>query len=216
MNFGTDGKLYIAVGDNDNSANAQKLSNLKGKMLRINADGTIPQDNPFYDNEKAEGKDKAIWARGLRNPFSFAVHPVAGTIFINDVGEHKWEEINEGAKGANYGWPRYEGSASDSGYEDPVYAYQHGNTPDTGCAITGGAFYSPKTAQFPSEYQDDYFFADYCSGWIRRFDPVQKTAYSFKAISNESPVDLKTGDDGALYFLARGTGSVEKISYNTG
>lgn len=214
INFGEDGKLYVAVGDNNRSANAQSLRNLKGKMLRINADGTIPKDNPFY--EMAAGKDRAIWALGFRNPFSFDIQHDTGRIFTNDVGEQTWEEINEVAKGANYGWPYYEGSESNPGYEDPVYAYQHGNAANAGCAITGGAFYNPKTAQFPSDYQGDYFFADYCSGWIRRFDPVQETVVSFKAGSNESPVDLKTGDDGALYFLARNTGSVEKISYSTG
>lgn len=215
MSFGTDGKLYIAVGDNDKGANAQKLSNLKGKVLRINPDGTIPQDNPFYADERAEGRDKAIWTLGFRNPFSFAFQPGTGRLFINDVGEQAWEEINEGVKGANYGWPRYEGAESDPLYEDPVHAYRHGGSESTGCAITGGAFYDPATVLFPAEYVGDYFFADYCSGWIRRLDLDQGgTTDLFKASSNEAPIDLKTGDDGALYFLARGTGSVERIQYN--
>src|SRR5207302_4938298 len=84
IHFGPDGKLYIGAGENANGANSQTLSNLLGKMLRINPDGTIPADNPFYNT--AAGKDRAIWALGLRNPFSFAFQPGTGRMFIDDVG----------------------------------------------------------------------------------------------------------------------------------
>jgi glucose/arabinose dehydrogenase len=112
IHFGEDGKLYVAVGDNANSGNAQSLRNLKGKIVHINKDGTIPQYNPFYN--RATGRNRAIWALGLRNPFSFAIQPHTGKMFINDVGEQIWEEINRRAAGANYGWPRYEGPESNS------------------------------------------------------------------------------------------------------
>src|SRR5918998_467294 len=105
IDFGKDGKLYVAVGDNANGENAQSLGNLKGKILRINKDGTIPRDNPFY--KRATVRNRVIWALGLRNPFSFAIQPHKGKVFINDVGEQTWEEINQGTAGANYGWPRY-------------------------------------------------------------------------------------------------------------
>jgi glucose/arabinose dehydrogenase len=111
LDFGKDGKLYVATGYNDTPGDAQKLTNLFGKMLRINKDGTVPTDDPFYS--KASGDNRAIWARGLRNPFKFAVQPTTGTIFTNDVGENTWEEINRGAPGANYGWPVHEGVADD-------------------------------------------------------------------------------------------------------
>jgi glucose/arabinose dehydrogenase len=81
MHFGPDGKLYIAVGENANGANAQSFSNLLGKMLRINPDGTIPTDNPFFST--ATGNNRAIWALGLRNPFTFAFQPGTGRMFIN-------------------------------------------------------------------------------------------------------------------------------------
>ena len=84
MHFGPDGSLYIAVGENANRNNAQTLDNLLGKMLRINADGTIPTDNPFVN--QATGDNDAIWALGLRNPFTFAFQPGTGRMFINDVG----------------------------------------------------------------------------------------------------------------------------------
>src|ERR671921_633170 len=101
LDFGADGKLYISTGDNV-GGNTQTLQNLLGKMLRINKDGTIPTGNPFYAS--ATGNNRAIWALGLRNPFKFAVQPGTGTIFINDVGHNDFEEINQGAAGANYGW----------------------------------------------------------------------------------------------------------------
>lgn len=212
IHFGRDGKLYVAVGENANGANAQSLRNLKGKMLRINKDGTIPQDNPFYD--RATGNNRAIWALGLRNPFSFAIQPRTGKMFINDVGEQRWEEINRGAKGANYGWPRYEGPESDPRYRNPVFAYRHGSTNTTGCAITGGAFYNPTTRQFPGGYVGDYFFADLCSGWIRRLDSATGAVSGF-ATGLNGPVDLKVSKNGILYYLSRGSGagSVGKIRY---
>lgn len=215
IHFGKDGELYIAVGENARPSAAQSLGNLLGKMLRINKDGTIPSDNPFYT--QATGNNKAIWARGLRNPFSFAVQPGTGRIFINDVGQHKWEEINEEQKGANYGWPTCEGNActgpEPANYVSPIFTYLHGSSETTGCAITGGAFYNPGTVQFPAEYVGDYFFADFCSGWIRKLDPATNAVEGFKASSGERPVDLKVSQDGDLYFLARGTGSVERIQY---
>jgi glucose/arabinose dehydrogenase len=212
IHFGRDGKLYVGVGENDNGANAQSLRNLKGKMLRINKDGTIPQSNPFYD--RATERNRAIWALGLRNPFTFAIQLPTGQMFINDVGEQRWEEINRGAAGANYGWPRYEGPESDPSYRNPIFAYRHGNTNITGCAIAGGAFYNPTNRQFPSSYVSDYFFADLCSGWIRRLDSATGAVSGF-ATGLSRPVDLKVSKDGSLYYLSRGggAGSVGKIRY---
>jgi glucose/arabinose dehydrogenase len=209
IHFGGDGKLYVAVGDNAKSDNAQSLSNLKGKMLRINKDGTIPRYNPFY--KRATGSNRAIWALGLRNPFSFAVQPHSGKVFINDVGEQRWKEIDRGAAGANYGWPRYEGPESDPKYRNPVFAYRHGSTKTTGCAITGGAFYNP-TRQFPRGYVGDYFFADFCSGWIRRLDAATGDVTGF-ATGLANPVALEVSKGGGLYYLNRGAGSVGKIRY---
>lgn len=208
LNFGPDGKLYVAVGENANGPNAQTLANLHGKMLRINKDGTIPTDNPFF--AAATGRNRAIWALGLRNPFTFAFNPNQSQMFINDVGQSTWEEINDGIAGANYGWPETEGPTTDPRFTSPRYAYNQAGTP---CAITGGAFYSPETLQFPTEYLNDYFFADFCAGWIRRLDPSNNSVTTF-ATGIASPVDLKVGDDGSLYYLARGAGAVYKVSYS--
>lgn len=209
MHFGTDGKLYIAVGDNAVPANAQTLNNLLGKMLRINKDGTIPSDNPFYNT--ATGKNRAIWAMGLRNPFTFSIQPGSGRLFINDVGQGAWEEINDGLAGANYGWPNCEGVCNppDDDFVDPFYTYA--NNAST-CAITGGAFYNPTTNQFPGEYSGDYFFADFCAGWIRRIDLTTKAVTTFATGINRA-VDLKVAADGSLYYLARNDDAVYRVEY---
>ena len=211
IHFGRDGKLYIAVGDNANRENSQSLDNLAGKMLRINKDGTIPTDNPFY--ESATGQNRAIWALGLRNPYTFAVQPGSGRIHINDVGQNLWEEINVGIKGGNYGWPLYEGPNNDPRYEDPIFAYRHGSTATTGCAITGGDFYNPGRGQFPQTYFGDYLFADICGGWIRRYDLSTKTVSGFATGLNK-PLDLEVGPGGSLFYLSRGSNAVYRIVYN--
>jgi glucose/arabinose dehydrogenase len=206
--FGPDGKLYAAVGENANGANAQTLTNVLGKMLRLNADGSIPTDNPFFSS--ATGKNRAIWALGLRNPFTFAFHPGVNQMFINDVGQNTWEEIDDGLAAANYGWPTTEGTTTDPRFVSPRYTYDHSSG---NCAITGGAFYAPMTPQFPADHLHDYFFADYCGGWIRKLDPSNGNTVVTFATGIPSPVDLKVGDDGALYYVARGSGSVYRIDY---
>jgi hypothetical protein len=213
MHFGPDGRLYVAVGENANRNNAQSFSNLLGKMLRINSNGTIPTDNPFV--AQTSGVNEAIWAMGLRNPFTFAFQPGTGRMFINDVGEVTWEEINDGIAGSNYGWPQTEGPTSASGVRAPLFAYQHGSGSTTGCAITGGAFYNPSTVQFPSTYVGRYFFADFCSGWIRTFTPSSGATAGF-ATGLSSVVDIKVRSDGTLWYLQRGgspAGQVHRVRF---
>jgi glucose/arabinose dehydrogenase len=210
LHFGPDGNLYVAVGDNANGANAQTLSTRLGKMLRITSTGGIPTNNPFFN--QATGDNRAIWALGLRNPFTFSFQPGVGRMFINDVGQNIWEEINDGIAGSNYGWPTCEGFCNppNANFRDPIFAYA--NDAQT-CAITGGAFYNPQVPQFPSNYIGNYFFADFCGGWIRKLDPAQGNAVTDFATGISSPVDLKVSPDGFLYYLARGTGSVNRIGF---
>ncbi|HEX6715893.1 MAG TPA: PQQ-dependent sugar dehydrogenase, partial [Pyrinomonadaceae bacterium] len=144
---------------------------------------------------------------GLRNPFTFAFQPGTGRMFINDVGQNTWEEINDGIAGSNYGWPDTEGFTTNPAFRSPLFVYGHGISDTTGCAITGGAFYNPGTMQFPQNFVGKYFFADLCSGWIRLFDPAAGTASGF-AMGISVPVDLKVGVDGTLYYLARGSGGI--------
>jgi glucose/arabinose dehydrogenase len=207
IHFNIDGKLYIGVGDNANGSNAQNMTTPLGKMLRINSDGTMPTDNPFYAT--TTGASRAIWAYGFRNPFTFGVQPGTGKIFVNDVGDNgakRWEEINELKRGGNYGWPNAWGLLGAADGEKPVHAYQEG-----GCAITGGAFYNPSVVSFPAEYIGQYFFADYCGGWIRILDTTTKSVKEFQS-GLASPVDLQVGPDGSLYVLSA-RGNIQKISY---
>jgi glucose/arabinose dehydrogenase len=201
LHFGPDGKLYVAVGENANGANAQSMTIPFGKMLRFNDDGTIPTDNPFYGS--TTGINRSIWAKGLRNPFTFGFQPGTGRMLINDVGENTWEEINDGAAGANYGWPNREGTGGAPTYVDPIYFYGHSSNPSlvTGQAIVGSAFYNPATVQFPAEYVGSYFFGDYVAGWVKRLDLLNGNAvYSFW--NNTSAItDVQVGPDGALYVL---------------
>lgn len=210
IHFGPDGKLYIAVGENATTSNAQTLSNMLGKVLRINSNGSIPTDNPFFN--QTTGNNRSIWALGLRNPFTFAFQPGTGRMFINDVGASTWEEINDGIAGSNYGWPSTEGTTSNPTFRSPLFAYQHGGSSTTGCAIAGGAFYNPTTVRFPASFVGKYFFADLCSGWIRVFDPVSRTASGF-ATGIAQPVDLKVSTDGSLYYLARGSNSLFRVQF---
>ncbi len=210
LHFGIDGKLYVGVGDNANGMRAQNLAEPFGKMLRFNDDGSIPADNPFYASQS--GIARAVWAYGLRNPFTFAIQPGSGRLYINDVGEDTWEEINLGAAGANYGWPSSEGpDRIAAGMSAPLFAYKHragvppGSGPGgfiTGFSIAGGAFY-PVGGTFPAAYRGNYFFADYISSFVARLDLANNNAvYTFARLSG-NPVDLRAGTDGALYVLTR-------------
>ncbi len=217
IHFGPDGKLYIATGENAVPSNAQSLANRLGKILRINSDGTIPADNPVsFPNlgGSPSGVNRAIWAVGLRNPFTFTFQPGTGRMHINDVGQNTWEEINLGTAGANYGWPSCEGSCQLLGMTNPIYEYSSAS--GSTCAITGGAFYNPTTPTFPAQYIGEYFFADFCGGWLKTIDPLNPpatgTAPDF-ATGINLPVDIQTANDGSLYYLARGTNSVFRVQY---
>jgi glucose/arabinose dehydrogenase len=215
IHFGPDGKLYIAAGENANPPNSQVLTNVLGKILRINSDGTIPSDNPFFHD--TTGKGQAIFALGLRNPYTFAFQPGTGRMFINDVGQDSWEEIDDGVAGSNYGWPDTEGNTgtpptSPGSYRGPLYTYAHGSDTFEGEAITGGAFYNSTTQQFPAEYAGEYFFADYINGWIHVFNPTTGDVTEF-ATGIAAPIDLHVTGDGSLYYLARDAGEVMRVSF---
>jgi glucose/arabinose dehydrogenase len=211
MQFGPDGKLYVGIGDNGEAVYAQTFDSYHGKILRINPDGSVPPGNPFTSGS---AQQQRVWSYGVRNPFTIAFQPGTGKLFVNDVGGNTWEEINDAtAGGKNFGWPYSEGGGSS--YSNPLYAYGHGSSGGTGCAITGGTFFNPSSTNYPSTYTGRYFYIDFCSNWIDMLTLSGGSATRSNFASNiaGSPVSLITGTDGNLYFLSRDNSAVYKITY---
>ncbi len=178
--FGPDGYLYITLGDggsaDDPAGRGQSLSELLGSILRIDPlEGggyAVPSDNPFVGTA---GALQEIWSYGLRNPWRISFDPATGDLYIADVGQRRWEEVNvstaaDGAgRGLNFGWSVMEGPecfrdspCPQEGLELPVVSYDHGD----GCSITGGFVY--RGAAIPA-LRGHYFYSDYCGGWVRSF-----------------------------------------------
>lgn len=207
--FGKDGKLYISTGENANGGYAQDKSNLLGKLLRIEKDGSIPKDNPHY--QEYEGENRAIVALGFRNPFSIAVQRKTGLLYLSDVGAN-FEQIEAYESGVapvavNYGWPGIDGSRRNQqqppGYREPVYAYDHGR--GDGVALCGGDFYEPEKPgadAFPAEYAGRFFFSDY-KGWIKSIDPAKPAERADFAGKINRAIDVDTAPDGALWYIER-------------
>jgi len=207
------GLLYVAVGENANGANAQNLDTYLGKILRINPDGSVPAGNPFTTGSEQR---RRVWAYGLRNPYTFSVQPGTGRIFINDVGQGTWEEIDDAtAGGLNFGWPTAEGNSTNAAFTNPVFAYPHGSGDGAGCAITGGTFFNPASTNYPAAYRGRYFFQDLCNRWINMLDLSGATAarLPFATGLGGDALSIDVGTDGNLYYLERSTGALFKIIY---
>ena len=210
LRFGTDGKLYVGVGDAGVSMNAPNLSTPLGKLLRFNDDGSIPSDNPFCTTQG--NLACAVWAYGLRNPFTLAVQPQTGRIHISDVGSVTWEEIDVAARSANYGWPASEGPRGVTGdITGPLFTYNHnaasppGSGPGgffVGSCVIGGGFY-PDSGPFPAPWRGGYFFADCVAAFVGFIDLNNgNAAYSFGTVPSP-PVGLLVTRGGAVLTLQR-------------
>lgn len=178
VQFDPDGYLWVALGDGGlGDDSSQDLSSLQGNLLRIDVDSgdpyAIPSENPYLDTD--DGRDE-IWAHGLRNPWRFSIDHPTRLVYIGDVGQANWEEINVASidsPGLDFGWPNFEGTdcyqPSDgcdmTGWEAPTLAYGH----DAGCSVTGGYVY--RGTALP-ELTGHYFYADWCNGMIRSFKYV--------------------------------------------
>ncbi|MGI8951782.1 MAG: PQQ-dependent sugar dehydrogenase [Chitinophagaceae bacterium] len=221
LKFGPDGYLYIGLGDGgsggDPNNNAQNPMSRLGKMLRIDVHHgnpyAIPPTNPFVDSV---GYKKEIWALGMRNPWRFSFDSQTGDLWIGDVGQDAWEEIDyqkaNDAGGENYGWRCYEGNhpynldscKSKLNYTFPIYNYQHKNGD---CAVMGGFVYRGKL--YPNMV-GKYFYCDYCSG---RFKMIYNdgTNWVNKVLLNTddySFVSFGVDHNNELYVVNKSTGII--------
>jgi glucose/arabinose dehydrogenase len=219
IRFGPDGYLYIGLGDGGSAGDpgnrAQDRSNLLGKILRIDVDRTsrgssygIPTDNPF----NAPGERPEIFALGLRNPWRFSFDRASGDLWVADVGQNGWEEIDRLKKGGNYGWNVVEGEAcfkprflcGKERYDAPVHVYPHSQ----GASVTGGFVYRGATKP---ELLGRYIYGDFVSGkiWALTLDGKQNVELLDTALNISS-----FGEDaaGEIYVLSYSDGGVYKLS----
>ena len=250
LQFGPDGMLYFTIGDDGDDCAAQDSISLKGVMLRLDVHSLppgaggppdrellVPADNPFAGSSVTDRR--LIYAEGLRNPFSFDVDPVTGSVFIADVGYQTYEEIDLlSGQGRNFGWPLFEGPGQHipECLEDfphgvstpPVYAYDRQNI--AAAVISAGVYHrgSCASCSFPSEYEGDYFFADFFQGFIRRLKQVEGV-WSLAPPAPGQPMagnwgwglrelgSFSVGPDGSLWYcrtsveFSPGTGSIGRI-----
>jgi glucose/arabinose dehydrogenase len=225
--FGADGYLYTSLGDGgsggDPQNNGQKKATHLGKILRldVNFDSIpyykVPADNPFVGQTAYFPE---IWSTGLRNVWRFSFDRLTGDMWMGDVGQNEWEEINfepanEG--GHNYGWRCYEGTHTyntngclpDSVLTKPVYEYNHVSA--NGCSVTGGFVY--RGSKYPAMY-GQYIFADYCSGRFWRSVPNGDGTFTTSVLANLTAYQYTSfGEDykGELYVATHGSGRIQRI-----
>jgi glucose/arabinose dehydrogenase len=223
--IGPDGMLYIGLGDggsaDDPDRRALDLDDLLGKILRIDPAGdpyTVPADNPFVGVDDARPE---IWTYGLRNPWRFSFDAATGDLWIGDVGQGSWEEIDhapatdgrDAGKGLNFGWSAFEGThrfnddQPTEGALPPIYEYSH----DDGCSVTGGEVYRGSAVPGLAGW---YVFADYCQGTVWALEIVSGDDGTLSAgeridIGQSADVAaIEPGPDGELYVLSLSQGVI--------
>ena len=228
LRFAEDGALFVSLGDgsfsaerNDLSYRAQDLDTLNGKILRLNpATGDGLPDNPFYSAATPHSARSRVWAYGMRNPFRFAIRPGTNVPYVGIVGWNSYETLVRATRGANAGWPCFEGFVARPEYDaSPICAnvkplpaeagYPHsGNN----ASITGGDFNTG--ANFPADMRGDYFFGDYSQQVLRRarLNPDGRVrSVSVFARGVGDVVDIQFGPDGALYYLNVFSGALRRV-----
>ena len=240
--IGPDGSLLVGMGDASSasfadarSRRAQDLTQPHGKILRIDpTTGAGRADNPFFDPAAPASWRSRVYAYGLRNPFRFALDPSSGALVAGDVGWRSWEEVDRILPGGNYGWPCYEGPSKVSGHTSapvctqlyarsqtvvtPLVTYPH--VAGEHASVTGGTWYTGDS--YPEAYRNAYVYGDYARQmlWTLRLDdagrvevPPQATGFGREV---GSPVDIKSGPNGDVYFADNTTGLVQRLRYAPG
>ena len=220
--FGPDGKLYIAVGDGggagDPNDNAQNLNSLLGKILRLDVtlpSPYVPSDNPFVGMENIKSE---IWDYGVRNPWKFSFDSETGNLWIADVGQNEFEEINrlDNSGGQNLGWRCFEGNEvydqsgncpDDSEVTFPLAQYSHNNSGQFKCSVTGGYVY--RGAEY-TNFQGLYFFADYCSDEIGTVDANGNIIY-YGPFPGNNFTTFGVDNNNNLYVAGIQSGKIYKI-----
>lgn len=223
IHWGFDGKLFISVGESGCCPeDAQGLDTLRGKILRINPNGTIPRDNPFYNTA---GARKETYAYGFRNPWRFARRESNQSYVVADVGQHTWEEIDSLGAGKNYGWPDYEGpcpkqnlacdpdSVNYGSTTKPIHWYNHISGTETGTVIAGGVF--AEGSNYPAPYADAYFYGDTGAGWVHglTMDGSNNVTGQFEFDDPGSPVSFARDADGNVYVVNHNDGVIYEYVY---
>lgn len=236
--FSSDGMMFVSTGDaaaSDGkelrSLRAQNVDALQGKILRVTPGGLGVDSNPFWNGDATANRSK-VWAYGFRNPFRLTLEPGSQIPVVGEVGFLHEDEIDVVGKGANYGWPCYEGRERGPGQfpettackglyakgpiatRSPIVANDH----DDGASITGGAFYDGSA--YPEEYRGAYFYADFSYGWLRylKLDGDANLVGAPVAFGSKlpGPVALHVGPDGKLYYLSLTTGELRRIDDSDG
>lgn len=211
LEFGSDGSIYLSMGDDlQGAATAQNPFDLRGSVLRILPDGSGAPGNPFADGTAG---DPRIWALGFRNPYRCSIQDETGNLLIGDVGQSAFEEIDLGVAGGNFGWPSVEGPEppAQPGFVYPIYSYAHG--PGGHAVILGD---QAGVGDLAPGDEGAFFFADFGQGWIRRMRldaSNQPLVVEDFAENLTSPVAMRFGPDGSLYYASLYIGQIRRISY---
>lgn len=255
LRFGPDGMLYASFGEDAIKCAAQDSVTLRGVILRLDV-SRLPLSAPGVTAPKAlvaapgnpfaahpDSNARLVWTLGLRNPFRFHIDVPTGYLFITDVGESIWEEVDVATSGGlNFGWPHYEGPAvtttscpdNNSGFVAPIYSYDRSGSPAS--FISAGRYRRPASGldRFPANYEGDYFFIDYFLGFMRRLVNSGGTWSLAAAVPGQPSAtnwgtgftyvsDWAQGASGALWYCRQfddsfqpGTGEIRRISYASG
>lgn len=212
LRFAEDESIFLSMGDDaQGSTTAQDTHDLRGKVLHLERDGSPAGDNPFLDGVAGH---PLVWAWGFRNPYRCNLQPEVENLFLGDVGQGNWEEIDIVVGGNNYGWAAVEGPqpAGQSGFVYPIHSYPHITLGST--AVIGGDHVDH--GEFAEAYEHDYFFGDFGTNIIYRMVldasnlPLSVAPF---ATGTSGPVYIAFGPDGALYYAAIKVGQIRKIEF---